>query len=454
MNIAVTGGAGQLGTHVLRRLLANRKHKQVLCLDVRPPPLPAGRLRFISADIRDPRLADHLAGMDAVVHLAFVVTGWRPREEFDAINIGGSKNLFQAAAKAGVKQVVYASSIAAYGVVPGHPVPIVEDTPRRYQPSFPYSAAKYKVEEFLDEFEPRHPELAIARLRPSVLIGERMEHPLGDALRAGLLPDTGGSQMPVVWDEDVADAIVLCLEQGARGAFLLNAADNQPPRAIARAVGLRYVKVPARLARALATGIGRIQRARGKPASDPAWLDGRGDVVMDSSAAKARRELGWTPRFPTAVDVFRHYLDTVPRRLDRRLAVFFAAVGLAARRTGVPEEGRNVTARIHLAIGGTNGGDVGLLLDDGKLTVTFHAPRPPTSIVHVSAETLLGLLSGELDGGSALLTGRIQVEGEPMAGLLLNGIVSTFKAQRQRPGPGGFVARRLGRWLQPKEARG
>jgi nucleoside-diphosphate-sugar epimerase/putative sterol carrier protein len=455
MNIAVTGGAGQLGAIVVRRLLANRKNKQVLCLDVRPPPLPElGRLRYVKADVRDPALAEHLAGIDAVVHLAFVVTGWLPRADFDAINIGGSKNVFEAAARAGVKQVVYASSIAAYGVVPGHPVPIVEDTPRRLQDDFPYSAAKFKIEAFLDEFEPKHPELAIARLRPSVLIGARMEHPLGDALRAGLMPDTGGSRMPVVWDEDVADAVLLCLEQGARGAFLLNADDNQPPEALARAVGLRHIRIPVGAARAVVTVVGRIQRARGKPASDPAWLDGRGDVVMDSSSEKAKRVLGWKPRCPTAVDVLRHYIDTVPHRLDRRLSVFFTFVGLAARRNGIPEEHRNVSSRIHLSISGRNGGDVGLILEAGRLTITRVAPRPPTSIVRLSADTLLAMLAGELDGGSALLTGKIELDGDPTAGLFLNAIVSTFRAQRARPGVDGFVARRLGRWLARKEARG
>src|SRR5262249_20430449 len=136
VNVAVTGGAGQLGAVVLRKLVANRKNKKGLFLGGRPPPLPAaGRLRFRPTALRAAPLAEPFAGMAAVVHLAFVVTGWLPRAEFDDINIGGSKNVFEAAARAGVGQVVYASSLAAYGVVPGHPVPLVEDSPRRLQQS-------------------------------------------------------------------------------------------------------------------------------------------------------------------------------------------------------------------------------------------------------------------------------------------------------------------------------
>src|SRR5262249_47036878 len=133
--------------------------------------------------------------------------------EFESINVGGSKNVFEAAARARVRRIVYASSVAAYGVVPGHPVPIVEDTPRRLQPEFPYAATKYAVEEFLDGFEPGHPEIAVTRLRPGVLFGARMDHPLGSALRRRILIDTDGPAVPIVWDEDVADAIMLALRK-------------------------------------------------------------------------------------------------------------------------------------------------------------------------------------------------------------------------------------------------
>src|SRR5215813_9498740 len=116
MNIVVTGGAGQLGTLVLRRLLANRKVKRVVSLDRRPPMFPLGRLVHVDADIRDPDIGRHFEGADAVIHLAFVITDLLPRSQYDAINIGGSKNVIRAAIAAGVKTVVYTSSIAAFGL--------------------------------------------------------------------------------------------------------------------------------------------------------------------------------------------------------------------------------------------------------------------------------------------------------------------------------------------------
>src|SRR5690348_10340443 len=126
MRVAVTGGAGQLGTLVLRRLCADRTVAEVRSLDLRPPLAVSPKLKAVEADVRDPELARHLDGCDVLVHLAFLVAKRGKRELQDQVNVEGSKNVFRAALQAGVRRIVYASSIAAYGVVPGHPEPIVE----------------------------------------------------------------------------------------------------------------------------------------------------------------------------------------------------------------------------------------------------------------------------------------------------------------------------------------
>src|SRR5436309_1542467 len=136
MKVAVTGGSGQLGTLVLRRLVDDRSVKRIVSIDVRPPLIVSGKVQPVECDVRAPDLARHLHGMDALVHLAFVVARYEKREVMDAINVDGSKNVFRAAAAAGLKRIVYSSSVAAYGVLPGQPQPIVEDTPRRYQGDF------------------------------------------------------------------------------------------------------------------------------------------------------------------------------------------------------------------------------------------------------------------------------------------------------------------------------
>src|SRR5436190_2203565 len=87
---------------------------------------------------------------------------------------GTNRSMFRDTASAGVKTISFVSSVSAYGCVPGHPVPIVETTPRVRQEDFAYACCKYDVEAFLDEVEPQHPDIAVSRIRANILIGRRM----------------------------------------------------------------------------------------------------------------------------------------------------------------------------------------------------------------------------------------------------------------------------------------
>jgi nucleoside-diphosphate-sugar epimerase len=85
-------------------------------------------------------LAALFDGVDVAVHLAFAIFG--DREESRRINLEGSRNAFEAAIDAGVKRLVYASSVAAYGFHPENPQPLTEDVPARGSESFYYSARR------------------------------------------------------------------------------------------------------------------------------------------------------------------------------------------------------------------------------------------------------------------------------------------------------------------------
>ena len=446
MKIAVTGGSGQLGTLLLRRFLDDGKVKSVVSVDLRPPSLVAAKLRHVAADVRDPALEQHFAGCDAVVHLAFLVTQWAPRATFDAINIGGSRNVFRAAAAAGVRHVLYASSVAAYGIVPGHPVPIVEDTPRVFQPDFPYPACKFQVEAFLDTFEKEHPDVLVTRFRPAALIGLRMEHRLGASLLAGRIPDVGGAPVPMVWDEDVADAFVLALKRGAGGAYILTAQEPAPAAELARATGLRLVRVP----RALVVGLAKLSPVLARlgfgPTVDPAWI-AHADVSIVASSERARTVLGWTPSCPRTVDVIRRLAETRPGRRDLRIAVFFWLTGLASRLRPPVEGLPGDRSRVHLCLTGKGGSDYTLGVNDRHITVRAGRPRPPTSIATLAASLWLDLLAGRMDFTSAQTTGRIRIEGDPFAGFLLSGLVSMVRFEQGKRGLRSLPLRAFGRWL-------
>ena len=319
MKVVITGAAGQLGTHVLMRLIADPKIREIVCIDLKKPRLKSAKLRIAQYDIRDSRIQHAMMGADAVIHLAFVVTDYLPKKEFFDINLEGSKNVFQAAVNAGAGQIIYTSSIVAYGLIPGHPEPIVEDTPRYLQTDLQYAAAKYFVEEYLDTFEQEHKSIIITRLRPAIMLGEEMDHTFGHALRHRVLFKVNETPIPIVWDEDVADAVLSALHKRAAGAF--NLASDLPlnPEEWAEVGAFKVIRLPDWLLRAFARMSILVGRNSSFRVMDPAWFMIQ-DVRMTISSEKARKELDWQPMCNTAADVVRQFVSTLPDTQEARVA--------------------------------------------------------------------------------------------------------------------------------------
>ena len=449
MNVVVTGGSGQLGTLILSNLIADRRAKKVVSLDLRPPSLVSPKLTSHELDIRDPELVRRFEGMDAVVHLAFIVMGPEPAEQMQAVNVGGSQAVFEAAAAAGVRSIVYASSLAAYGVVPGQPEPLLETEPLKRSPRLTYGDNKYDVEQLLDSFETRHREIRVVRMRPGILIGRRMSHVFGKLLARRVLLQVADAPMPVVWDEDVADAFSLALFGSARGVFNLVADEPESPAALARAAGLHLLRAP-RASLELLTGWSQVLEQIGLRAPvDPGWLDAAG-VRMIASSHKAVTELGWRRRAVTTADVMRRYAAEVPERLDPRILLFMAFVERGMRSLDPAELGdaARSDARIHLEISGRRGGDFDLRLAQGRARLKRGVPRPPTTIVRLSDDTFLDILAGTVDFTTAQLTGRLTLSGDPLGGWVMGAIVTSFRRSADAKGARGLVARGLGELLR------
>ncbi|MEU3908920.1 dTDP-glucose 4,6-dehydratase [Streptomyces goshikiensis] len=132
MRILVTGGAGFIGSHYVRTLLAGGypgyEDAHVTVLDKltyagNRDNLPAAhpRLRFVHGDVCDPDpLLELLPGHDAVVHFAaesHVDRSLRSAAEFMRTNVGGTQNLLDAVLRSGVGRVVHVSTDEVYGSI-------------------------------------------------------------------------------------------------------------------------------------------------------------------------------------------------------------------------------------------------------------------------------------------------------------------------------------------------
>ncbi|MBI4536619.1 MAG: NAD-dependent epimerase/dehydratase family protein [candidate division NC10 bacterium] len=224
MRVAVTGASGYLGRTVVTPLESDPTVQSILGLDIRPPAYACGKLEFRAADLCTADLERHFQGLDAIYHLAFVVQPSRrmAMAQVDAINIQGSRRVFDQAIAAGVGRIIHASSVTVYGVHPDNPSVPTEESPRRPNPGWYYSRAKGQVEDYLDKLERRHPSLVVIRLRPAVLLGPLINNPVGSGLRQRrLISFLPGTRSNYCWDEDAAEAFRLALSYDRSDCFNL-----------------------------------------------------------------------------------------------------------------------------------------------------------------------------------------------------------------------------------------
>jgi hypothetical protein len=311
--------------------------------------------------------------------------------------------------------------------------------------SFAYAACKYDVEAFLDEWEAAHPGVAVARLRPSVLVGTRIEHRPGIALRRRMIPALP-KPVPMVWDEDVADAFALAIKSKAHGGFNLSCDEPLDGAGLARAGNLRLIPLPDGVIRT-ATALSDFLADQGF-GIDPAWVRSITKELTPYDTRRAREVLGWKPSCPRGEDVIRRFVELAPDSLDPRLRLFFSMVDFGARRAKpVPDLAHSV-ADAHLWLLGPGGGDVAVHIRHGRIRVTFGVPRPPSSVAIIKTPHFLDLLAGRMDFSVAQVTGKLKLEGEATAAFVIGGMVAQFKKLAETtPGLAGRALSLFSSWL-------
>jgi nucleoside-diphosphate-sugar epimerase len=324
LRVAVTGPTGTFGSGLLPLLERDERIGSVVGIARRPfDPRARGwtKLDYRQGDVRDAAaLAAAFRGVDVVVHLAFLVTGAAGRDTIRAINVEGTVNTFRAAAAAGVRRFVYASSVAAYGFYPDNPVGMAETWPVRPAARLFYAREKAELEHRLEAERAGHSELELYLLRPPVVVGPHavggksvlrgvpgLGRLAGDRLRRSPVPLpvlVPALPLQLIHEEDVGQALLLCaVGAGPAGAYNIAADGVLTLVEVAREFGLLAIPAPPAPAQALAALTARL------PFLPPAaqWVESLSHpAIMDTGKAKA--ELGWQPRY-TARQALRATLD-------------------------------------------------------------------------------------------------------------------------------------------------
>lgn len=306
MNVLVTGGAGYIGSHAVRKLL--QQGHTVVAVDHLGRGHHAAvdpRAEFFVANIADtPRLADlmRIRRIEAVLHFAALAYVGESVEQpllYYANNTAGTLGLLTAMQQAGVQRLVFSSTCATYGVP--DQIPIVEDSPQR--PINPYGWSKLFVEQILQDYLASNPGFAFTALRyfnvagcdPDGRLGED-HHPethlipvlLQTALGRRASVRVFGTDYPTpdgtcirdyIHVDDLCAAHVRALErlQSGQGRFY--------NLGIGRGYSVREVIEAVRRVSGRDFPIEYVDRRPGDP------------PVLFANAAKIRRELSWLPRF-------------------------------------------------------------------------------------------------------------------------------------------------------------
>ncbi len=315
--VAVTGPTGTFGFGLMPLLQAEPRVQRIIGIARRPfDPDVHGwtKLEYRRGDVRDAgALREAFAGAAVVVHLAFMITGNADADTIRAINIDGTVNAFRAAREAGAARFVYASSVAAYGFHADNPVGMTEDWPTRPADRLFYAREKAELEAVLAEEAATAPGPALYLLRPPIVVGPHavgakgtLPAPLAGAgqaalwlLRALPLPvPVPAPEVPfqLIHEADVGQALLQCvLGAGPPGAYNIAGDGVVTGADIARRLGLVPWGVPAGLVHRAARATAALPKPPFlPPAAD--WVEALSHpAIMDTS--KARRELGWVPRY-------------------------------------------------------------------------------------------------------------------------------------------------------------
>ena len=254
MRIVVTGATGNVGTSVVRALAADPQVDEIVGVARRLPRWQSPRTRWVSADVVTSALEPVFEGADAVIHLAWLIQPSHDPNALRAVNVEGSRRVFDAAVRAGAGVLVHASSVGVYS--PGPKDRRVDESwPNGGVPSSFYARHKAEAERLLDDLES---EIRIVRLRPALVfkrdaasgirrlfIGPLLPSPLVQPRLLPALPWPSGLALQAVHSHDVGEAYRLAATSpDARGAYNVAAEPVLDAPELGRLLQARPVAVP------------------------------------------------------------------------------------------------------------------------------------------------------------------------------------------------------------------
>ncbi len=308
--VLLTGATGFIGRHLLRRLLRERERVRIL---VRRSPAPeffeSDRLETFLGDLGDPAAVDRaFQGIKEVFHLGATVEG--DAEDFECGTVAGTQNIVESCLRHRVDKLIYMSSLSVIHAAAARPdVKISEDWPLEPYPERRglYTQTKLAAERIVADAV-RDQGLRAVILRPGEVMGPDKVFLSGAVGREAngrvIVLGNGKSVLPLIWVEDLVDAILAAAENGRFDGSAFNLVDPEEVtqdelaayylEAKGRKKGVAHLPLPILYPAGAGLQLGMRMLGRSAPITPYRLRSAIGSRRFDCSAAAD--SLGWKPR--------------------------------------------------------------------------------------------------------------------------------------------------------------
>jgi nucleoside-diphosphate-sugar epimerase len=312
--VLVTGANGLIGRHLVRRLLQEGNRVRLF---VRRQPdaefMNDGNVEVFLGDLGDPAAVDRaVAGTEIVYHVGAAMKGGA--HDYERGTVCGTQNIVESALRHDVHRLVYISSLSClHAAVARRGDVITEDWPIEPSPTKrgAYTQAKTAAEKVvLDAVRDRN--LRAVLLRPGRVFGPGMTLLTPEVARKMgnffVVLGDGTRDLPLVYVEDVIDAIVLAAETSEFDGRVFHIVDrtritqNQVVRDYIskNAKKARVIRVPVAIVYGLALGFEVLSKVLNRPAPLSIYRVKSALARMQFDYTRAEKELGWKPRIGVA----------------------------------------------------------------------------------------------------------------------------------------------------------
>lgn len=298
MRFLVTGASGFVGKHLCAELLSRGQPVRAAVRASRKLDSELEQVLVSSID-GGTDWSDALRDVEVVIHLAARAhilneKADDPLFEFLKVNLHGTQKLASQAARAGVKRLVYVSTIGVNGRNTNGRRPFSEqDAPN---PHSPYAVSKWQTELALQALAETGLEITV--VRPPLVYGAEAPGNVAEMLRflgkrVPLPLASVHNRRSLIYVKNLVDALIACATHPAAAGQTYLVSDNEDIstpellRLLGAAMGLPAILLPCPPAL-----FGLVGRLSGKSAQIESLL---GSLQIDS--AKIRRELGWLPPY-------------------------------------------------------------------------------------------------------------------------------------------------------------